>query len=92
MRSPDPQQIARFKIHLRRVTGINLNTQRFIDDAAYATAMLDRAESVDDETLVALAVAMRLAAGGGTAAPAEAAIEPRTKADGRKYLFGARGG
>lgn len=40
MKTPDLQQIARFKIHLRRVTGSILNTQRFIDEPGERTYLL----------------------------------------------------
>jgi hypothetical protein len=92
MNLQDPQQIARFKIHLRRVTGVNLNTQRFIDDGQYAAAMLDAAEAEDDETLVGIAVALRLPPAPAVAAVHEPAPAARTKAGERTYLFGARGG
>lgn len=91
----DPQLIARFKIHLRRVTGVSLNTQRFIDEPEYAKSMIDKAEEENDETLVTIAVQLRYGADEVAAAPVvapQALPGARTKAGERTYLFGARGG
>jgi len=87
----DPQLIARFKIHLRRVTGTSLNTQRFFDNADYAKSMIDKAEEENDETLVTIAVQLRYGSNERVSTP-EVQPAVRTRSDERTYLFGARGG
>jgi len=86
----DPQLVARFKIHLRRVTGIGLNTHRFFNDAVYAKCMVKLAEDENDETLVTLAVHLHYGSDESSADPAQVTVL-RTKSDERTPLFGARG-
>jgi len=83
----DPQLIARFKIHLRRVTGIHLNTQRLLDDPVYAKCMIDLAESETDETLATLVVQLRHGSNGS-------AVRRRARGRSKDHAarFGARGG
>lgn len=91
MTQTDPQLIARFKIHLRRVTGVSLNTQRFFEDADYAKSMIDRAEEENDETLVTIAVQLRYGTDDVQRPPTPTSTV-RTNSGERTYLFGARGG
>ncbi|MDQ8020838.1 MAG: hypothetical protein REI94_03305 [Moraxellaceae bacterium] len=97
------QLIARLKIQFRKEKGLQINTQRFFDDAAYRIAVLDEADTAESEELVTLAITLRDRLG-MIAQPAVHAPSPvpvsttpvpppaaRTdKGDMRSYKFGAR--
>jgi len=57
------QKMARFKILARRLGGFNVDIFRMAQDDAYARELLMRAQEVDNETLILLALELSDALG-----------------------------
>ncbi|MEC5400017.1 hypothetical protein [Uliginosibacterium sp. H1] len=97
------QLIARLKIQFRKEKGLQINTQRFFDDAAYRIAVLDEADTAESEELITLAITLRDRLGmiaqpaGNVPVPVPASTTPvpvpaarADKGETRNYKFGAR--
>ncbi|MEW6765142.1 MAG: hypothetical protein AB1344_05080 [Pseudomonadota bacterium] len=93
------QKLARFKIMARRLGGFNVDIFRMAQDPAHAREMLQRAQDVDSENLIMLAMELYEALGLLEEEPPskargkeEAADDIPLEADGAaRYVFGARG-
>ncbi len=92
------QKMARFKIMARRLGGFNVDIFRMAQEAGYAREMLQRAQDVENENLVLLAMELYEALGlldepkkprGTTSKGPDPAPEASTE-EGR-YVFGVRG-
>lgn len=98
MDSNTMQKLARFKIMARRLGGFNVDIFRMAQDPAHAREMLQKAQEVESENLILLAMELYEALGLLEGTPAQAAKPaavgtkeaPKEKGDGR-YIFGARG-
>lgn len=53
------QELARFKVLLRKNCAESVQIERFLTDSAYQSQCLDRAEDSDDEELMMLAITLR---------------------------------
>lgn len=53
------QELARFKVLLRKNTAESVQIERFLTDQPYQSQCLDRAEDSDDEELMMLAMTLR---------------------------------
>lgn len=53
------QELARFKVLLRKNCAESIQIEQFLTDSAYQSQCLDRAEDSDDEELMMLAITLR---------------------------------
>ncbi|HET19704.1 MAG TPA: hypothetical protein ENO16_03755 [Chromatiales bacterium] len=97
MDSDTMQKLARFKIMARRLGGFNVDIFRMAQETGYAREMLQRAQEVESENLILLAIELYEALGlldepKAKAAPREPAPPVEEVGDGGgRYVFGARG-
>lgn len=80
MDSMTMQKLARFKIMTRRLGGFNVDIFRLAQAGDYARETLARAQEVDNETLILLALELAEALGLLTDAEAETKTAAATKA------------
>ena len=92
------QKLARFKIMARRLGGFNVDIFRMAQETGYARDMLQRAQEVESDNLILLAIELYEALGlldepkAKAAAPREPAPPMEEVGDGGgRYVFGARG-
>lgn len=95
------QKLARFKILARRLGGFNVDIFQMAQDDAYARELLMRAQDVDNETLILLALELSDALGllelaekpkpVLKPAPSVAPVAVAAVASPSKHFFGARG-
>lgn len=90
------QKLARFKIMARRLGGFNVDIFRMAQEPGHAREMLQRAQEVESENLILLAIELYEALGlleepkaRGTPKEPEPATD--VSKDGGRYVFGARG-
>lgn len=94
------QKLARFKIMTRRLGGFNVDIFRMAQEPEHAREVLRRAQEVDSENLILLALELSEALGLLEEAlpPARAAktpeprqLDPEPEISEGRYVFGARG-
>lgn len=91
------QKLARFKIMGRRLGGFNVDIFRMAQEDGYARELLIRAQEVDNETLILLALELSDALGLLEVAEKPKPVVKTTPsvtpaaADASKHFFGARG-
>jgi len=96
------QKLARFKIMARRLGGFNVDIFRMAQDPAHAREMLQRAQEVESENLILLAIELCEALGllekPQLKTPAKEQVADKRAdegaeagKDGGRYVFGARG-
>jgi len=92
------QKLARFKILARRLGGFNIDIFKLAQDDTYARELLMRAQEVDNETLVLLALELSDALGLLEVAEKPKPVlnptppvAPVAAASSNKHFFGARG-
>jgi len=95
------QKMARFKILARRLGGFNVDIFKLAQDDTYARELLMRAQDVDNETLILLALELSDALGLLAVAekpkpllkptPPVAPVAVAAAASSSKHFFGARG-
>jgi len=98
MDSNTMQKLARFKIMARRLGGFNVDIFRMAQEPSHAREMLQRAQEVESENLILLAMELYEALGlledtqpKASAKEPLAARDAGTGKDGGRYVFGARG-
>ncbi|MEW6446273.1 MAG: hypothetical protein ACOZAQ_00315 [Pseudomonadota bacterium] len=94
------QKLARFKIMARRLGGFNVDIFRMAQEPAHAREMLQRAQEVDSENLILLALELSEALGlleealpqaKAAKTPEPRQPDPEPEPSGGRYVFGARG-
>lgn len=91
------QKLARFKIMARRLGGFNVDIFRMVQEPDHAREVLQRAQDVDSENLILLALELHSELGladvprvAVASRPKEPVPQPVDEGKGR-YVFGARG-
>jgi len=92
------QKLARFKILTRRLGGFNVDIFKLAQDNAYARELLTRAQEVDNETLILLALELSDALGllavdekpKPVSKPTPPVAPVADAASSTKHVFGAR--
>lgn len=94
MDSQTMQKLARFRIMARRLGGVNVDIFRMVQDPVHARQMLEKAQEVESENLILLAMELYDALGlldeSQTASKTEKKVQEIKEREDR-YLFGARG-
>jgi hypothetical protein len=91
------KKLAHLKILLKRNGGIAVDITQLIADPAYARDLLTKAEEIDSEEIVLLALDLKDKLGlltpppAASTAPAKAAADEEKPKSAQKYVLGARG-